>query len=56
MEFLLAQFLLTAMLIKQFIDLSKVRSESLKFRTDLLDLVMDGWSLDLVMDGWSVTQ
>ena len=31
------------MLIKQLKDLRKVRSENLKFRTDLRDLVMEGW-------------
>ena len=30
------------MLIKQLIDLKKVRTENLKFRTDLQDQVMDG--------------
>ena len=30
-------------LIEQLIDLRKVRSENLKFRTDLRDLVMEGW-------------
>ena len=34
------------MLIEQLIDLSKVRTESLKFRTDLQDRVMGGWSID----------
>ena len=33
------------MLIEQLIDLEKVRSDNLKFRTDLRDLVMDGWSV-----------
>ena len=37
-----------SMLIKQLIDLRKVRTENLKFKTDLQDLVS--------MDGWSVTQ
>ena len=31
------------MLIKQLKDLRKVRSENLKFRTDLRDLVMEDW-------------
>ena len=33
------------MLIEQLIDLEKVRSDNLKFRTDLQDLVIDGWSV-----------
>ena len=36
------------MLIEQLINLEKVRAESadnLKFRTDLQDLAMDGWSV-----------
>ena len=33
------------MLIKQLIDLEKVRIDNLKFRTDLGDQVMDGWSV-----------
>ena len=33
------------MLIGQVIELRKVRTENLKFRTDLLDLVMGGWLL-----------
>ena len=33
------------MLIEQLVDLRKVRTEDLKFRTDLRDLVMDGWSV-----------
>ena len=33
------------MLIEQLIDLEKVRTENLKFRTDLRDQVMDGWSV-----------
>ena len=37
------------MLIEQLIDLDKVRTDNLKFRTDHP-------SLDRVMDGWSVTQ
>ena len=32
-------------LIKQLVDLEKVRIDNLKFRTDLLDQVMDGWSV-----------
>ena len=32
------------MLIEQLIDLEKVRTENLKFRTDLPDRVMEGWS------------
>ena len=31
------------MLIGQVIELRKVRTENLKIRTDLLDLVMGGW-------------
>ena len=39
------------MLIEQLIDLEKVRTDNLKFRTDdVTDL------RDQVMDGWSVTQ
>ena len=34
-----------SMLIKQLIDLEKVRTDNLKFRTDLRDWVMDGWSV-----------
>ena len=33
------------MLIEQIIDLEKVRNENLKFRTDLWDQAMDGWSV-----------
>ena len=33
-----------SMLIEQLIDLEKVRTDNLKFRTDLRDRVMDGWS------------
>ena len=33
------------MLIEQLINLEKVRTDNLKFRTDLQDQVMDGWSL-----------
>ena len=33
------------MLIEQLIDLEKVRTDNLKFRTDLRDRVMDGWSV-----------
>ena len=32
------------MLIKQVLDYRKVRSENLKFSTDLQDQVMDGWT------------
>ena len=35
------------MLIEQLIDLKKVRTDNLKFRTDLQDQVMDGWSVTL---------
>ena len=38
--FLFAQFLLKA-LIEQLVGLRKVRTENLKFRTDLQDQVMD---------------
>ena len=38
--FHLAQFLL-----EQLSDLEKVRTDNLKFRTDLRDRVMDGWSV-----------
>ena len=38
-----AQILLN--LIEQLIDLEKVRTDNLKFRTDLRDRKMDGWSL-----------
>ena len=34
-----------SMLVEQVINLGKVRSENLKFRTDLLDQAMDGWSV-----------
>ena len=34
-----------SMLIEQLINLKKVRSENLKFRTDLQNRVMDGWSV-----------
>ena len=33
------------MLIKQIINLRKVKTDNLKFRTDLLDQVVDGWSV-----------
>ena len=33
------------MLMKQLIDLEKVKTDNLKVRTDLRDLVMDGWSV-----------
>ena len=33
------------MLIEQLIYHEKVRTDSLKFRTDLRDQVMDGWSV-----------
>ena len=33
------------MLIEQLIDFEKVRTDNLKFRTDLRDRVMDGWSV-----------
>ena len=33
------------MLIEQLINLKKVRTDNLKIRTDLQDLVMDGWSV-----------
>ena len=36
------------MLIEQLIDLEKVRTDNLKFRTDLGDQVMDGWSENTV--------
>ena len=32
-------------IVKQFINLRKVRTENLKFRTDLRDWAMDGWSV-----------
>ena len=38
-----AQF--CSMLIEQLIDLEKERTDNLKFRTDLRDRVMDGWSV-----------
>ena len=34
-----------SMLIEQLVDLEKVRTDKLKFRTDLRDWVMDGWSV-----------
>ena len=37
------QFLLIAH--QQLIDLEKVKTQNLKFRTDLQDQVMDGWSV-----------
>ena len=37
------------MLIQQLIDLEKVRTKNLKFRTDLRDQVMDGWSVTQYM-------
>ena len=33
------------MLIEQLIDFEKVRTDNLKFRTELRDRVMDGWSV-----------
>ena len=33
------------MLIKQIINLRKVKTDNLKFRTFLLDQNMDGWSV-----------
>ena len=33
------------MLIEWLIDLEKVRTNNLKFRTDHQDLVIDGWSV-----------
>ena len=33
------------MLIEQLIDLEKVRTDNLKFRTDFRDQIMDGWSV-----------
>ena len=33
------------MLIEQLMDLEKVRLENMKFRTDIPDRVMDGWSV-----------
>ena len=45
-NFHLAQFLLIApRLIKQLTNLEKVRTQNLKFRTDLQDLDMDFWSV-----------
>ena len=38
-----AQILLN--LIEQLIDFEKVKTDNLKFRTDLRDRKMDGWSL-----------
>ena len=37
------------MLIEQLINLEKVRTDNLKFRTDLQDQVMDGWSVTQYM-------
>ena len=34
-----------SLLIEQLIDLEKVRTKNLKFRTDLRDRVMNGWSV-----------
>ena len=39
-----------SMLIKQLIDLEKVRTDNLKFRTDLRNWVMDGWSVTKYMN------
>ena len=33
------------MLIEQLIDFEKLRTDNLKFSTDLRDQVMDGWSV-----------
>ena len=33
------------LLVEQLIDLEKLRTENLKFRTDLQDQEMDGWSV-----------
>ena len=33
------------MLIEQLMDFEKVRTDNLKFRTDLRNQVMDGWSV-----------
>ena len=41
--FLFTQF--CSMLIEQLIDLRKVKTENLKFRTDLEDRVMNSWSV-----------
>ena len=38
-----------AMLIEQLINVEKVRTEHWKFRTDLQDQVMDGWSVTQYM-------
>ena len=38
------------MLIEQLIDLKIMRTDNLKFRTDLPDLVMDGWSVTQKMN------
>ena len=38
------------MLIEQLIYLEKVRTDNLKFRTDLRDRVMDGWSVTQEMN------
>ena len=40
-----------SLLIEQLIDLEKVRTENLKFRTDLRHWVMDGWSVAYCMVG-----
>ena len=47
LHFSLSSQLFCSMLIEQLIDLEKVpaRTENLKFRTDLQDRVMDGWSV-----------
>ena len=36
----------SSLLIEQLTDLEKVRIQNLKFKTDLPDRVMDGWSLN----------
>ena len=38
------------MLIEQLINLEQVRTDNLKFRTDLRDPVMDGWSVTQKMN------
>ena len=44
-NFTLHNFAQSSMLIEQLINLKKVKTDNLKFGTDLWDRVMDGWSV-----------
>ena len=44
-----------SILIEQLIKLIKVRTEKLKFKTDLRDWVMDGWSVCWTRDGFQTS-